>query len=110
MIFMITTAAGALIVVWVYLVWMVRKKKANLFHDQVEPKTAERRLKILKTAHAATRPDMLLADKDALALPGQQRPTGETPHPSANNYGIIAIFEFCHVTSSVEPLRISSPW
>ncbi len=48
LIFMITTAAGALIVVWVYLVWMVRKKKANLFHDQMEPKLAERRLKMLK--------------------------------------------------------------
>ncbi|MBA7682724.1 hypothetical protein ES703_91076 [subsurface metagenome] len=48
LIFMITSVAFALIVVWVYLVWMVRKKKANLFHDQVEPKTAERRLKMLK--------------------------------------------------------------
>ena len=46
--FMITSVAVALIVVWVYLVWMVRKKKANLFHDQVEPKIAERRLKMLK--------------------------------------------------------------
>ncbi len=34
--------------VWIYLVWMVRKKKTNLFHDQVEPKLAERRLKMLK--------------------------------------------------------------
>ena len=34
--------------VWIYLVWMVRKKKANLFHDQMEPKLAERRLKMLK--------------------------------------------------------------
>jgi len=48
LVFMITTAAGALIVVWIYLVWMVRKKKANLFHDQMEPKLAERRLKRLK--------------------------------------------------------------
>ncbi len=45
LVFMITTAAGALIVVWIYLVWMVRKKKANLFHDQMEPKLVERRLK-----------------------------------------------------------------
>ena len=34
--------------VWIYLVWMVRKKKANLFDDQVEPKLAERRYKMLK--------------------------------------------------------------
>ena len=34
--------------VWIYLVWMVRKKKTNLFHDQMEPKLAERRYKMLK--------------------------------------------------------------
>ncbi len=45
---MLTT--GAAIAVWIYLVWMVRKKKANLFHDQVEPKIAERRLKMLKAS------------------------------------------------------------
>jgi hypothetical protein len=36
------------IVVWIYLVWMVRKKKTKIFHDQMEPELAERRLKILK--------------------------------------------------------------
>ncbi len=41
-------AAGALIAVWIYLVWMVRKEKANIFHDQMEPKLAKRRLKMLK--------------------------------------------------------------
>ena len=35
--------------IWIYLVWMVRKKKTNIFHDQMEPKLAERRLKRLKT-------------------------------------------------------------
>ncbi len=40
--------AGALIAVWIYLVWMVRKKKTNIFHDQMEPKLAQRRLKMLK--------------------------------------------------------------
>ena len=34
--------------VWIYLVWMVRKKKASLFHDQVEPKIAAKRYKMLK--------------------------------------------------------------
>ena len=47
-VFMNTLIAGALMVVWIYLVWMVRKKKANLFHDQMEPKIAERRLRMLK--------------------------------------------------------------
>jgi len=38
-----------LVGVWIYLVWMVRKKKTNIFHNQMEPKLAERRLKRLKT-------------------------------------------------------------
>ncbi len=46
--FMLMLTAGALIAVWIYLVWMVRKKETNIFHDQMEPKLAERRLKILK--------------------------------------------------------------
>ena len=40
--------AGALIAVWIYLAWMVWKKKTQIFHDQMEPKSAERRLKWLK--------------------------------------------------------------
>ena len=39
---------AALIVAWIWLVWMVRKKKTKIFHDQMEPKLAERRLKRLK--------------------------------------------------------------
>jgi len=34
--------------VWIYLVWMVRKKKTTLFRDQIEPKLAKRSLKMLK--------------------------------------------------------------
>ncbi len=34
--------------VWIYLVWKVWKNKTNIFHDQMEPKLAERRLKMLK--------------------------------------------------------------
>jgi len=40
--------AMLLVGVWIYLVWMVRKKKTNIFHDQMEPELAERRLKMLK--------------------------------------------------------------
>ncbi len=39
----------ALVGIWIYLVGMVWKKKTNIFHDQMEPKLAERRLKRLKT-------------------------------------------------------------
>ena len=38
-----------LIVAWIYLVFMVQKRKTNIFHDQIEPKLAERRYKMLKT-------------------------------------------------------------
>jgi len=34
--------------VWTFLVWMVWKKKANIFHHQVELKLTERSLKRLK--------------------------------------------------------------
>lgn len=37
-----------LIVVWIYLVLTVRKKRINIFHDQMEPELAERRLKMLR--------------------------------------------------------------
>jgi hypothetical protein len=34
---------------WIFLVWIVWKRKTSIFHDQMEPKLAERRLKRLKT-------------------------------------------------------------
>ena len=33
---------------WIYLVYVTLKKKTNLFHDQMEPELAERRLRRLK--------------------------------------------------------------
>ena len=36
------------IVVWISLVWMVRKENTKIFHDQMEPELAERRLRRLK--------------------------------------------------------------
>ncbi|MCX6012740.1 MAG: hypothetical protein NTV30_04900 [Chloroflexi bacterium] len=37
-----------LIGVWIYMVLVLWKKKASLFHDKVEPNSAERLYKILK--------------------------------------------------------------
>lgn len=37
-----------LLAVWIYLVWMVRKKKNKILPDQMESKLAESRLKRLK--------------------------------------------------------------
>ncbi len=39
---------GFCLPIWICLVFMVRKKKISLFHNQMEPKLAERRLKILR--------------------------------------------------------------
>ena len=49
MLFRVATFSIASLAVWIYLVWMVRKKKTNIFHDQMEPELAERRLRRLKT-------------------------------------------------------------
>ena len=34
----------------IFLAWIVWKKKTQIFHDQMDPKSAERRLKILKAS------------------------------------------------------------
>jgi len=36
------------LVVWTYLIWMIRKRKNNVFNNQTEPETAERLLARLK--------------------------------------------------------------
>ena len=40
--------AVALLGFWTYMVWMVRRKKADIFADQMEPESAESRYKMLK--------------------------------------------------------------
>jgi uncharacterized membrane protein len=35
---------------WVYMLWMVWRKKTKISHDQMEPEIAERRYKILKVS------------------------------------------------------------
>ena len=48
--FLILLTAGAAIAAWIYLACMVLKKKTEIFHDQMEPKLAKRRLKMLKAS------------------------------------------------------------
>jgi hypothetical protein len=43
-------AMGAGIVVWIYLVYMGKKGKADLFREYMEPGSAEKRYKMLKTS------------------------------------------------------------
>jgi hypothetical protein len=37
-----------IVAVWIFLVWMIWKKKTGLFHDKMEPELAERQLKKLR--------------------------------------------------------------
>jgi len=46
---MVTVAWPLCPLVWIYLLWMVRKKTTKVFHDQMEQELAERRLRRLKT-------------------------------------------------------------
>ena len=46
--FLVGALALPALVVWICLVWIVRKKKTKIFHEQMEPKLAERHLKRLK--------------------------------------------------------------
>lgn len=39
---------------WIYMVWMVWRKKIKISHDQMEPERVEKRYKILKTSLLAT--------------------------------------------------------
>lgn len=39
---------GTLLGAWIYFVWMVWKKGTSLFHEEMKPELAERRLKRLK--------------------------------------------------------------
>jgi len=48
--FLIMLTAGAAMVIWIYLAWMVWKEKTQIFHDQMEPRLVERRLKMLKAS------------------------------------------------------------
>jgi len=44
----ISVIQAMLMVAWIYLAWMVRRKKAKIFHDQMEPNLAGSRYKRLK--------------------------------------------------------------
>ncbi len=62
----------------------------------------------LKTTDTATRFYMLLADKDVIALFGQQPATNKSSHPRANDDDTISVLEFVHSTSLTELIRASS--
>ena len=51
LIFLILIAPFSIsLVAWILVVWMVWKKKTSIFRDQMEPRSAEKRLKLLKAS------------------------------------------------------------
>lgn len=51
----LTGGIGVVLVgTWIYMVWMVWRKKIKISHDQMEPERAEKRYKILKVSLLAT--------------------------------------------------------
>ena len=51
----LTGGIGVVLVgAWIYMLWMVWKKKTKISHDQMEPGRAERRYKILKVSLLVT--------------------------------------------------------
>ena len=83
---------------WIYLAWMAWKKKTQLFHEQMEPKIAERRLKTLKT--------FLLVAGISLAvgifgviLHNVLYGINETEEPVSFFIGILGLFGFVMATS-----------
>lgn len=51
----------ALIGAWTYLVWIVRTNRGTLFHDRMEPKSAERRLRWLRACLMVAGASLLVA-------------------------------------------------
>ncbi len=45
---LIAPLALAALVIWIYLVWSVWKKKTNIFQDQMEQRLAEKRYRMLR--------------------------------------------------------------
>jgi hypothetical protein len=47
----LTGGIGVILVgAWIYMVWMILRKKTNISDDQMEPEKAEKRYKILKVS------------------------------------------------------------
>lgn len=47
---MIPLTTLAAIVIWIFLVWNIRKKGINLFDEHIEPELVARRCRLMKTA------------------------------------------------------------
>ena len=95
----ITLGIGvALIGVWVYLTWMVWQKKTQIFHEQMEPKLAERRLKMMKTFLQVAGISLAVGIFGAI-LHNVLYGINETEEPVSFFIGIIGLFGFVIATT-----------
>jgi hypothetical protein len=50
LIFLMGGIGVVLVGTWIYMLWMVLRKKVEIFHDQMDPEVSRRRYKILKVS------------------------------------------------------------
>ncbi len=89
---------GALIAVWIYLVWMIWKKKTNIFHDQMEPKLAERRFKMLKVFLLVAGISLAVGIISAILHNVLYVTLGEIEEPVSFGIGLVGLFVFVIAT------------
>ena len=94
----ITLGIGvALIGGWIYLAWMVWKRKTQIFHEQMERKIAEKRLKMLKTSLLIAGISLVIGIIGAI-LHNVLYGINETEEPVSFFIAIIGLFGFVIAT------------
>ena len=83
--------------VWIYLVWMVRKKKTKVFHDQMEPKLAERIYKRLKVFLSVAGISFVVSIV-GIIIHNTIYGLSEIEEPVSLVIGVVALLVFCIAT------------
>jgi len=95
----ITLGVGvALLALWIYLVWTVRKKKTSLFHDRMEPRSAERRLRSLRIYLLVAGISLLVGIVGAIVHNALYVPLGEVEEPVSFAIALCGLFVFVIAT------------
>ena len=82
---------------WIYLAWMAWKRKTQIFHEQMEPKIAEKRLKMLKTSLLVAGISLVVGIIGAI-LHNVLYGINETEEPVSFSIAIIGLFGFVIAT------------
>ena len=96
----LTSGIGVVLVgVWIYMVWMVWRKKTKISRDQMEPEIAERRYKILKVSLLAAGVFLLVGIIGAVVHNALYIPLGETEEPVSFFIAIAGLSGFVAATT-----------